>query len=145
MGLCSVDDEEVSFNLHSATKTANNGYSSDNGRGTFDKVVLMPSGINPTCVCAVKSKGTTGIESEHAVANVSVYPTLVRAGDSFTVKGNDVTKAKIYGMMGQLVKEIDTDGSMSTVVVSVDGWAQGTYFVCCESEGAVSSSKLIVQ
>ena len=145
MGLCSVDDEEVSFNLHSATKTANNGYSSDNGRGTFDKVVLMPSGINPTCVCAVKSKGTTGIESEHAVANVSVYPTLVRAGDSFTVKGNDVTKVKIYGMMGQLVKEIDTDGSMSTVVVSVDGWAQGTYFVCCESEGAVSSSKLIVQ
>ena len=145
MGLCSVDDEEVSFNLHSATKTENNGYSSDNGRGTFDKVVLMPSGINPTCVCAVKSKGTTGIESEHAVANVSVYPTLVRAGDSFTVKGNDVTKVKIYGMMGQLVKEIDTDGSMSTVVVSVDGWAQGTYFVCCESEGAVSSSKLIVQ
>lgn len=145
MGLCSVDDEEVSFNLHSAMKTANNGYSSDNGRGTFDKVVLMPSGINPTCVCAVKSKGTTGIESEHVVANVSVYPTLVRAGDSFTVKGNDVTKVKIYGMMGQLVKEIDTDGSMSTVVVSVDGWAQGTYFVCCESEGAVSSSKLIVQ
>lgn len=59
------------------------------------------------------------------------------------MKGNDVTKVKIYGMMGQLVKEIDTDGSMSTVVVSVDGWAQGTYFVCCESEGAVSSSKLI--
>lgn len=143
--LCSVDDEEVSFNLHSATKTANNGYSSDNGRGTFDKVVLMPSGINPTCVCAVKSKGTTGIESEHAVANVSVYPTLVRAGDSFTVKGNDVTKVKIYGMMGQLVKEIDADSSMSTIVVSVDGWAQGTYFVCCESEGVVSSSKLIVQ
>ena len=24
------------------------------------------------------------------------------------MKGNDVTKVKIYGMMGQLVKEIDT-------------------------------------
>ena len=144
MGLCSVDDEEVSFNLHSATKTANNGYSGDNGRGSFDMTVLMPSGITPTCVCAVTSNGSTGIEAVQASNRVSVYPTVVQPGAAFTVKGNNVTNVKVYSVLGQLVEEIDVNGA-SSATVSVDGWASGTYIVCCENEGVVSSSKLIVR
>lgn len=144
MGLCSVDDEEVSFNLHSTSKTANNGYSGDNGRGTFDKTVLMPSGIAPTCVCAVKNGGSSRVETVLSETAVKVYPSCVQAGSSFTVKGDDMTGIKVYNAWGQLVTALDVEGE-SSVNIAVDGWAAGTYVVCCESRGAVSTSKLIVR
>lgn len=144
MGLCSVDDEEVSFNLHSATKTANNGYSGDNGRGSFDKIVLMPSGIVPTCVCAVSSSQSSGMTAIQGSGEVNIYPTVVQPGSTFTVKGNDVTGVKIYSVLGQLVEELDVNG-VPSVVVPVEGWASGTYIVCCESGGVVSTSKVVVR
>lgn len=145
MGLCSVDDEEVSFNLHSSSKTANNGYSSDNGRGSFDQIVLMPSGITPTCVCAVKgAKSSTGVELVSVETGVKVYPSCIQAGSSFNVAGDRLKAIKIYTTLGQMVEAIDATG-MERVEVYTDGWAPGTYLVCCEGENGVSSVKLIVR
>ncbi len=144
MGLCSVDDEEVSFNLHSATKTANNGYSGDNGRGSFDEIIIMPSGITPTCVCAVSGGSLSSINPVQKSSRVSVSPTVVRPGTAFTVKGDDITMVKVYSVLGQLVDAIEVN-SESSVDVSVDGWVSGTYIVCCENEGVVSTYKLIVR
>ena len=143
MGLCSVSDGEVSFNLHQTTKTANNGYSGDNNRGSFDKVIDMPAGITPTCVCAVKHSNGSGIGAVQA-EQVEVYPSLVKDGSAFTVKGDELKTVKVYNAMGQSVETVYAAGNTS-VAIATAGWSKGTYFVCVEHAGKTTVSKLIVR
>lgn len=144
MALCSVNDEEVSVNLHSADKPENNGYSKS-GRGSFDLTFDMPSGINPTCVRGVKiGKGTVnGINAMKQDGSVSVYPTIIAENTSFTVKtASDNANISVYNVMGQLIKAVSAD---KDVTVQAEGWSKGNYYVRVESGNNIVTKKLIVR
>ncbi len=146
MALCSVDDEEISINLHSADKPENNGYSKS-GRGSFDRTFNMPAGLNPTCVRGVKiGKGTVGIEStERGIANVSVYPSVLDKEAVLTVKtGSNDTKVKVYNVMGQLVKSLASN-SIGDITIPMERLNPGNYFVRVESGSKTITKKVIVK
>lgn len=145
MAICSVNDEEVSVNLHDpVSKPENNGYSKS-GRGSFDKTFYMPAGINPTCVRGVKLSdgGGTGLIEEESRKTVSVYPTVVEKGTSFTVKtDSNHIRISVYDIMGKLVESVRVDCVGN---IRVNDWNSGHYVIRVESEDWVVTEKLIVK
>jgi hypothetical protein len=83
MGLYSADDEEIGFNLYSASKTENHGYGK-NGRGSYDATYTVPANINATSVCAIKKSSiptaipTIGVSSDYW----KIYPTVLNANET---------------------------------------------------------------
>ena len=144
MGLCSVDDGEVSINFHnSATKKENGGYS-NNGKGSFDKTILMPAGITPTHVCSVKKTVTSAVQSVMNNKSVKVYPNWVKAGAEVKVSCKEiVSEVQVYNTMGQLVKVMNTAGE-NEITLPTQGWNTGTYIVCVKSGNEMNTSKIVV-
>lgn len=135
MGLCSVDDEEVSVNLHNTGKPENNGYSR-NGRGSFDMTIPMPAGINPTHVRGIrKQQISTGFENNQLVSsNLSLSPNPVNSGEQVSFYAEGLESGKTYqvqvvGLSGQLVKKEVVTGADGKLVLSTSDLVQGTYFV----------------
>lgn len=143
MAICSLNDEEVSVNLHSTEKTENNGYSK-NGRGSFDKTFYMPAGLKPTCVRGVKLTEGAGINTTNTTNKVSVYPSAVASGATFTVSGTVAgTSVSVYNVMGQLVgSAVAADGE---TVLNAGNWGKGNYYVRVVSTDGAVTSKLVLR
>lgn len=143
MALCSVNDEEVNVNLHSADKTENHGYSKS-GRGSFDKTFYMPAGLKPTCVRGVKYVKGSNINNVSTGNLVSVYPSVVARGTSFTVNASAAdAKVSVYNVTGQLF-ETAVASEDGKVIINTGNLERGNYYVKVETGNGITTKKALV-
>ncbi|MCE5174066.1 MAG: T9SS type A sorting domain-containing protein [Bacteroidales bacterium] len=141
MGLCSINDGEVSVNLHKASKTENAGYSTS-GRGSFDKTITMPTGITPTQVCSVKKNTKTAVNNVAADMNITMFPNPVMHSTQFSVNvGNSSAQIKVLNSLGQVLETIE---GQNKITIPVTNWSNGAYFVNVQINGKTVTKKLIV-
>jgi len=109
MGLYNADDAEIGYNLYNASKPENYGYSRS-GRGSYDAIYTVPTGVNPTSVCAIKKSMLPTAVKQPEVDTWKVYPTILNAGEKsilYITSGNkqsgnctvtivDITGRSIY-------------------------------------------------
>lgn len=150
MGLCSVDDEEISVNLHNAaTKPENNGYSK-NGRGSFDKTIQMPAGINPTHVCGIRKQHQPSSMDRNLIESADSYiaPNPVNSGIScFYSSAMEIGNSyqlEVVSISGQLIKSEIIVCSDNRLQFSVSGLNTGTYLVRVSVNGEYVVRKLFV-
>lgn len=92
----------------------------------------------------VKERGTiSGIINAKQVGTLSIFPNP--AANTITVNTNDlITSIKILDIVGKTILNIENVNSMSSAV-DVSNLTKGVYIVIAESNGLLSSNKVIIK
>ncbi|MDR2057176.1 MAG: T9SS type A sorting domain-containing protein [Dysgonamonadaceae bacterium] len=109
MGLYNADDEEIGFNLYNTSKTENQGYSKS-GRGSYDAIYTVPTGINAASVCAIKKSSIpTAIQNVESSGYWKIYPTVLNVNETNVLyiasndKINNTYKVNLIDISGRSV------------------------------------------
>lgn len=144
MGLFNQGDMEIGFNLWSASKPDNGGYS-QGGRGAYDETYIVPAGLTPTAVCAIKKasipteiKNISATDSRVSVT-YSNNALSIHLPASVSNKNNEIV---VFNIAGQKVFSAVKQQENGKIALTLPSLNKGVYLVTVKNVG---TAEIIVQ
>jgi len=136
LGLCTTDPVTITQQVIagnaivvSSTTTAS-GFTVTEEPMTLTTTALTAPATLPFCSLYV------GVDEEEHVAQLSVHPTLISAGTSFTVQASERMDVEVMDALGRTVVKRMALTPGTTHTIGTTGWAKGLYLIRASDRSA---------